>query len=465
MKVLTAASFVGDDRLQAAANFDHAHVVPGSRGGHVRKIQEALVAVDGARIDAREMELGFYGPSTARAVLRFKTSHGIVNKSYQSKPDDITGKMTMAALDEALRKRERAASGTTRLEALTSRRALSGIGAPALTPGGLPVQRLGVNNRAPAAFDKGAIDIRLFGTGSFQVVDGAGGTVNCDGRVAILSDPTNSLSVGTSLPVTRSPQVFHVRGLQEGMTMVTFFRPFALSALTLPLVVIVQPSRRVQRVFVRGIEHNHAPSGRWQEVSAAPNNLATGVSDGGIFDATVMAGICMGCKSPKCTVDKIVALGFGSLPVAKSHIDWYLRVGNGRDFVEDGNILDWIRTDSGIRRTLRDELEGLNNRTGIQSGHFEFTQSDYGNDDFKNAFGGIDRVDFEFDFQRDQCTVWFQDRYEWHPVYPGLYELKEGDDRRSTNCAHAAFVEMKLEGAKDYWMKGEATVPLPLILT
>ena len=112
-----------------------------------------------------------------------------------------------------------------------------------------------------------------------------------------------------------------------------------------------------------------------------------------------------------------------------------------------------------------DELEGLNNRTGIQSGHFEFTQSDYGNDDFKNAFGGIDRVDFEFDFQRDQCTVWFQDRYEWHPVYPGLYELKEGDDRRSTNCAHAAFVEMKLEGAKDYWMKGEATVPLPLILT
>jgi hypothetical protein len=29
---------------------------------------------------------------------------------------------------------------------------------------------------------------------------------------------------------------------------------------------------------------------------------------------------------------------------------------------------------------------------------------------------------------------------------------------------HAAFVELKSSGAKDYWMKGEATVPLSVIV-
>ena len=31
---------------------------------------------------------------------------------------------------------------------------------------------------------------------------------------------------------------------------------------------------------------------------------------------------------------------------------------------------------------------------------------------------------------------------------------------RETNCVHAALVELKSGGAADYWMKGEATIPL-----
>jgi hypothetical protein len=39
-----------------------------------------------------------------------------------------------------------------------------------------------------------------------------------------------------------------------------------------------------------------------------------------------------------------------------------------------------------------------------------------------------------------------------------------GDAVRPTNCVHAALVELKSGGgAKDYWMKGEATVPLSVI--
>ncbi len=71
-------------------------------------------------------------------------------------------------------------------------------------------------------------------------------------------------------------------------------------------------------------------------------------------------------------------------------------------------------------------------------------------------------MDYDADLGRDTIHVWFKDRYEWHPVYPGLYTKMHGDDDdpRDTNCIHAAMVEMKDKGAADYWMKGEVTVPL-----
>jgi hypothetical protein len=58
--------------------------------------------------------------------------------------------------------------------------------------------------------------------------------------------------------------------------------------------------------------------------------------------------------------------------------------------------------------------------------------------------------------------VWFQDFYEWHPVYP-FYTFMAGDVVRETNCVHAALVELKSSGAADFWMKGEATVPVSVI--
>jgi hypothetical protein len=82
------------------------------------------------------------------------------------------------------------------------------------------------------------------------------------------------------------------------------------------------------------------------------------------------------------------------------------------------------------------------------------------NPDLRFAFGAIDRLDVEVDFDANTITAWFQDRYEWHPVYPGLYKKWSDDDARETNCVHAALVELQSSGAADYWMKGEATVPL-----
>jgi hypothetical protein len=97
----------GDSKLEAAAVSDPAHILTGAVGAHVAKIQQALMVLDNASIAASELAARQYGESTASAVLAFKQKRNIINRSYQSQADNIVGKMTMAALDQALAQRER----------------------------------------------------------------------------------------------------------------------------------------------------------------------------------------------------------------------------------------------------------------------------------------------------------------------------------------------------------------------
>ena len=92
---LKSQLFRGDAKLEAAAVFPSAHIVPGAIGDHVRKIQRALNRLDNAGLDPD----GIYGRRTADAVLAYKQKRGIINRSYQTQADNIVGVMTMAALD------------------------------------------------------------------------------------------------------------------------------------------------------------------------------------------------------------------------------------------------------------------------------------------------------------------------------------------------------------------------------
>lgn len=103
---LTSNLFRGDKQLEAAAVSNPAHVVPGAVGPHVAKIQKALIEIDGATIDPGELRDQRYGPSTANAVLSYKQKRDIVNRSYQTKADNIVGIMTIASLDREMRARE-----------------------------------------------------------------------------------------------------------------------------------------------------------------------------------------------------------------------------------------------------------------------------------------------------------------------------------------------------------------------
>ncbi len=144
-----------------------------------------------------------------------------------------------------------------------------------------------------------------------------------------------------------------------------------------------------------------------------------------------------------------------NLPLAIEHLDHYLE-GKGADFKEDLEAV--IKQDEKVRALLRRKIKEQGRR-----GHTKVHQGDYANQDFVNSFGAIDRLDFEVlggvkkgktaASETAQVHVWFIDRYEWQPQ----------DKRRSTNCIHKAMVELKDEGARDYWMVGDATVPLSLI--
>jgi hypothetical protein len=99
---LRSELYKGDPRLEACLTHDSAHVLSGATGDHVWKIQMALILLDDLHIDSAELAAKRYGPSTAAAVLAFKRERNIINRSYQTRADDIVGKMTIAALDKEM---------------------------------------------------------------------------------------------------------------------------------------------------------------------------------------------------------------------------------------------------------------------------------------------------------------------------------------------------------------------------
>lgn len=206
--------------------------------------------------------------------------------------------------------------------------------------------------------------------------------------------------------------------------------------------------------FHPGIAHRHAPCGRWDLIQKDPNS------------SFVINRLAPSCK-PFELVNWAIDEEFGDKPNGRKHLNWYLFAGGGKDFVEDALLDLALRQEVGLRRYLKSEL-AAHKTTGIVTGHVEVDQSVYGPDfgqDVRFAWGALDRLDFEADYSAGTFHAWFQDFYEWHPVYPKLYTRFSDDEVRPTNAVHAALVELKTDGAADFWMKGEATVPLSAILS
>jgi hypothetical protein len=103
---LMSRHFRNDKKLQDCLVNDSAHVTKDAKGEHVAKIQRALITIEGPLIDPAELREKLYGTSTVNAVLDYKRKRQIINRSYQTQPDGIVGKMTIASLDADMAKLE-----------------------------------------------------------------------------------------------------------------------------------------------------------------------------------------------------------------------------------------------------------------------------------------------------------------------------------------------------------------------
>ncbi len=207
--------------------------------------------------------------------------------------------------------------------------------------------------------------------------------------------------------------------------------------------------RMKKRKFTPGRPaHNHKP-GKWAAVQAdAKKNCNPLTEEGRILCACAALG-------PENVIKTAMFAQFRGKPIATKHLEHYL-TGGGKEFDENANLKKLINVDPTVRDKLADEIAKSN------TGHVFIEQGDYTDQDFRFAFGGIDRVEWEVDKAAGTVDIWFIDRYDFHPVGFGYIKHKgPGDIPRITNCVHAAAVEMKSVGsAKDFWMKGEATFPL-----
>jgi len=219
-----------------------------------------------------------------------------------------------------------------------------------------------------------------------------------------------------------------------------------------------RPAAPVSTTFHPGVNHAHAATGRWSDVQKGADKQCSTLRRRALRSPTKIPGMAeamaveCACAnlSPRNVARVVRNTIMAVLPLARKHLDHYLN-GSGADLKVD--LVDVIRRDPKVRAKLAAAVRGHS------AGHFKIHQSDYAVKDFQFAFGAIDRLDYEVDRARGLVHIWFKDRYEWHPVGFG-YKLLPGDVRRSSNCVHAAMVELKRSGAKDYWMVGEARIPL-----
>ncbi len=468
---LQSKLFSGDAKLEAAAVSDAAHITQGASGDHVRKIQLALSQIDGRGLDID----GQYGTATAAAVLAYKQKRMIVNASYQSTADNIVGRMTIARLDSELCDLE-APPEPVVIDVLQPQickhrhSPMLSFAVPASTIAGFAS---GTASRAAFApsFGPGTpsivpgpmIELEVGKVAKITVSNGKGAIVYwIDDLVVSVRTPGGK--AGPLGPVLSNFETYEVVAIKAGAAVVvvnkTGAKPDstkeAMNAASLTISVSQAGGTKYTPTMT---PHNHRPTGgRWNKL-LEDIWQPTDTPEGQILDGMVKAG-----WSPEKMVMATIVAKFLTKPVARAHLFWYLKDGQGKPFKEDDTIVKWINADPGIRKRIKRVITEARGRRGPRyRSFFEVEKTDYADpdtNDFQFSYGHLDRVDIEIDWILDQVKIWFMDSYEWHPVAKGYYKQWPDDVARVNNVIHAALVEMKDKSAADYWMIGEAKFPI-----
>jgi len=453
---LSSQLFQGDPALEAAANIDSAHILPGARGPHVEKIQTAVNILDDAGLSVD----GAYGPATANAVLRYKTKRNILNRSYQTSADDIVGIMTMARLDEEMRAHE--TKPTARIELIPiSPRANFDKAYPRLDFK-LSERKALVPVRTAHVLPVESITIDLGQTAEIEVKNGDGyslhiGSPRFDFRPTALLIAPGLKEPGKSCEISGNSVTIKVRGVLWGAaTLVAAKSDFWGTNDYEKLVVNVRDPR--PNIFHPTTAHHHEPVTEPDEWNNVCEEAAKDPNLG--FTLKTMA-------RNKVSPPTVAAAAQFALPMdlmAQWHLAYYLG-GRGDVVNEDDNLKNWIERDSHSRGVISRRI--LERRRGNESPAktmFEFDQKFFDDSDARQSFGTIDNFEVSADFVMGTVEIWFEDTYEWHPPYSQYTKPFRCPDNvpRDTYFGHAALVQMKTRGAKDFQMRGRATFPMKI---
>jgi len=137
---------------------------------------------------------------------------------------------------------------------------------------------------------------------------------------------------------------------------------------------------------------------------------------------------------------------------AAKHLDYYL---SGKAGTVTVDLEQLLRQDSGVREWLQKDIRAKLAAKQLQ-GTTKIPQLVYRDRDWQYAIGGMN-LNWEVRpptaaprYKAASVRVYFTNNYRWHP-----------NEDRITQCIHQAAERLKVKGAADFTMKGEAEIPVP----
>ena len=129
---------------------------------------------------------------------------------------------------------------------------------------------------------------------------------------------------------------------------------------------------------------------------------------------------------------------------AEEFLKHYLR-GTGLD--KAVSIHQLLQEDSGVRRTVEEEIKRQLSRTSTEGGIVPIPQRMFANQDWRYATGSLNmrwkRVPKSVASGQIVVELSFRNEYRWHPK-----------EYRISQCVHQAADNLKQTGARDYWIVG-----------
>ncbi len=149
------------------------------------------------------------------------------------------------------------------------------------------------------------------------------------------------------------------------------------------------------------------------------------------------AGIQLVCDFAADTQTLILAFEYlEDYPDAQKML-WHYLTGNGEEV--EVNTERVMNESSRLKTRTFSKLAG-EIKNGKKSGEFIMGQLDYGNENWRNAFGGIW---INWTLRHPMIDIWITNVYKWTP-----------GEARTTQCVHQAMVRAEKYGAKKFPFKG-----------